>query len=78
MPTAKAALVAHPDFKLLDFEGDAENDYKVSEEEVNIGISLKKGNTELKDSINSVLDKMDKTEFEKMMDEAIKVQPLGV
>ena len=39
---------------------------------------LKKGNTELKDSINSVLDKMDKTEFEKMMDEAIKVQPLGV
>lgn len=78
MPTAKAAIVAHPDFKLLDFSGNAEGDYKVSEEEVNIGISLKQGNTELKDAINSVLDKMDKSEFEKMMDEAIKVQPLGV
>ena len=39
-------------------------------------ISLKKGNTELKEAIDSVLSKMTKEDFSKMMDEAISVQPL--
>mgnify|MGYP000444184468 FL=1 len=47
----------------------------VTDEDINIGISLKKGNTELKDAINSVLTKMTKDDFSKMMDEAISVQP---
>ena len=76
MPTAKAALVAYPDFELLDFSGSA-GDYEVSDEEVNIGISLKKGNDKLKEEINSVLAKMNKDDFTKMMDEAISVQPLS-
>ena len=59
MPTGKAALVAYPDFKLLDFSG-SDDDFKVSDEDINIGISVKKGNTELVDSINSVLSKMTK------------------
>ena len=46
-PTAQAALVAYPDFTLLDFGG-SDNDFKVSEEDINIGISMKKGNTALK------------------------------
>ena len=49
----------------------------VTDEDINIGISLKKGNTELKDAINSVLTKMTKDDFSKMMDEAISVQPLA-
>ena len=76
MPTAKAALVAYPDFELLDFSGSA-GDYEVSDEEINIGISLKKGNDKLKEEINSVLAKMNKDDFTKMMDEAISVQPLS-
>jgi len=44
---------------------------------VNIGISLKKGNTELKDAINGILGKMSKDDFNKMMEEAISVQPLS-
>ena len=36
-PTAQAALVAYPDFTLLDFGG-GDNDFKVSEEDINIGI----------------------------------------
>ena len=36
-----------------------------------------RGNTELKDAINSVLTKMTKDDFSKMMDEAISVQPLA-
>ncbi len=75
-PTGQAALVAYPDFKLLDFTG-TEGEFKVSDEDVNIGISLKKGNTELKDAVNGVLAKMSKDDFNKMMDEAISVQPLS-
>lgn len=76
MPTGKAALVAYPSFKLLDFsEGD--DAFEVSEEEINIGISLKKGNTDLLEAINGVLAKMTTDDFNKMMDEAISVQPLA-
>lgn len=76
MPTGKAALVAYPDFKLLDFAG-TEDDYEVSDEEINIGISVQKGNTELLDGINSVLATMTTEDYDAMMDEAISVQPLS-
>ena len=75
-PTGKGALVAYPDFKMLEFGGGAD-DFQVSDEDINIGISLKKGNTELKDAINGVLATMDKDDYAKMMDEAISVQPLA-
>lgn len=76
MPTAMAACVAYPDFRLLDFAG-TDDDFEVSEEEINIGISMKKGNTELKEAIDSVLSEMTEEDFTKMMDEAISVQPLA-
>ena len=75
-PTGKGALVAYPDFKLLEFGG-GEDDFQVTDEDINIGISLKKGNTELKEAIDSVLSKMTKDDFSAMMDEAISVQPLA-
>ena len=75
-PTAQAALVAYPDFVALDFGG-GENDFQVSEEDINIGISMKKGNTALKDAINGVLATMTTDDYNTMMDEAISVQPLS-
>ena len=76
MPTGKAACVAYPDFKMLEFGG-GDKDFQVSDEDINIGISMKKGNTELKEAIDSVLTKMTKDDFSAMMDEAISVQPLA-
>lgn len=76
MPTAKAAVVAYPDLKLLDFT-DSDDNFQVSEEEINIGISVKKGNTELLDGINSVLSTMTTDDFDSMMNDAISVQPLS-
>ena len=76
MPTAMAACVAYPDMKLLDFTGTGD-DFEVSEEEINIGISVQKGNKELLDGINSVLAEMTTDDYEKMMNEAISVQPLS-
>ncbi len=76
MPTGTAATVAYPDLKLLDFAG-SDDDFEVSEEEINIGISVQKGNTELLDAMNSVLSQMTVDDFNSMMDEAISVQPLS-
>ena len=75
-PTGKGALVAYPDFKMLEFGG-GDKDFQVSDEDIHIGISMKKGNTELKEAIDSVLTKMTKDDFSAMMDEAISVQPLA-
>ena len=76
MPTAVAAVTVYDDFVLLDFAG-SEDDFEVSEEEINLGISVQKGNTELLDVINSVLSEMTTEDFEQMMQEAISVQPLN-
>ena len=76
MPTGKAACVAYPDFKLLDFSG-TDGAFEVSDEDINIGISVQRGNDELKDAINGVLKDMTEDDYNKMMDEAISVQPLS-
>ncbi len=76
MPTAQGALIAYPDLKILDFsEGD--DDFEVSDEDINIGISVRKGNTELKDALNAVLKDMTADDFNALMAEAIKVQPIA-
>lgn len=76
MPTAKAACVAYPNMTILDFTNSDDN-FQVSEEEINIGISVQKGNDELTNAINSVLGNMTEADFNAMMDEAIAAQPLS-
>lgn len=75
-PTAMAALMVYPDMVMLDYTGQDDN-FEVSEEEINIGISVKKGNTELLDALNGALAGLTTTDFENMMNEAISVQPLA-
>ncbi len=75
MPTAQGALIAYPDLVLLDFSG-TEDDFEVSEEEVNIGISVMKGNTELLDALNAVLSGMTAEDFNALMAEATAIQPI--
>lgn len=75
-PTAMAACAAYPDFVTLDF-ADGDDDFEVSQEDINIGVSVQKGNTELLDGINSVLGTMTTDDFDEMMNEAISVQPLS-
>ena len=80
MPTAQGAVAAYPDMKILDFSG-TDGDFQFSEQEraenVNIGISVQKGNTALVDAINSVLSQMTADDFNNLMAEAIKIQPVG-
>ena len=76
MPTAQAALVAYPSFRLLDFTESNDN-FVVSQEEINIGISVSKNNPELTAAINEVLATLTVDDYNKMRDEAISVQPLS-
>lgn len=75
-PTAMAAVSAYPDkLVMLEFTG-TEDDFEVSEEEINIGISVQKGNSELQQKINEALKGLTTEDFDRMMNDAIKVQPL--
>lgn len=76
MPTAQGALIAYPDMVILNFS-DSDDDFAVSDEDVNIGISVMKGNTVLKDALNSVLSTMSADDFNALMADAIAVQPIG-
>ena len=69
MPTGQAALVAYPDMRLLDFSG-SDDDFQVSQEEINIGISVNKNNGELREAINGVLATLTVDDFN-------SVQPLA-
>ncbi len=76
MPTAQAAVIAYPNMTILDFTGKSD-DYQVSQEDINIGISVSKKNPELTSAINSVLAALTVDDFNRMMNEAISVQPLS-
>ena len=76
MPTAMGAVAAYPDMKILDFT-DSDDNFEVDEGEINIGISVMKGNTVLRDAINAVLADYTADDFNTMMDEAIAIQPLS-
>lgn len=76
IPTAQGALAVYPDMVLLDFSG-SEDNFVVSEEEINIGISVMKGNAVLKDALDAVLSTMTVDDFNAMMAEATAIQPIN-
>ena len=74
MPTALGACATYDDLVVLDFSG-TDDDFEVDEGEINIGISVLKGNTALKDAINAVLENLTAEHFNALMDQAIAIQP---
>ena len=79
MPTAMGAVAKDDNLVILDFSG-TDGDFQFATEEeraenVNIGISVQKGNTALKDAINTVLSAMTEDDFNALMDQAIAIQP---
>ena len=79
MPTAKAAAARDDNLVILDFSG-TDGDFQFASEEeraenVNIGISVQKGNTALAEAIDAVLSTMTEDDFNALMDQAITIQP---
>ena len=76
MPTAQAAVSAYPDLVIVDFS-ESDDNFEVSDEDVNIGISVAKENTALKDAIDSYLSTLTADDFNELMASAIEIQPLS-
>ena len=74
MPTAMGACATYSDLAILDFS-DSEDNFKVDDGDINIGISVVKGNTELKDAMDKVLAPLNADIFNAIMNQAIAVQP---
>ncbi len=75
MPTAQGAVITYPNLTILDFSG-SQDDFSVSDEEVNIGISVREGNKTLLDAMNKVLSPMNADDFNALMAQAVAVQPI--
>ena len=79
VPTATAAAQKDDNLVILNFAG-TDGDFQFATEaeraeNVNIGISVQKGNTTLLDAMNAVLDQMDADDFNTIMAYAISIQP---
>lgn len=74
-PTAMAAVYTNKDLTMINL--DADKSFKVTDEDVDLGIPVKKGNTEVLDGMNKVLGGMTDDDREKLMEQAISVQPIS-
>ena len=79
LPTANGAVAKNPNLVVLNFSG-TDGDFQFASEaeraeNVNIGVSVKKGNTELQKIINDFLATMTVDQFNEMMNQAIAIQP---
>ena len=79
LPTAMGAVAKDDSLVILNFSG-TDGDFQFATEEeraenVNIGISVEKGNTQLVEAMNTVLSAMDEEQFNALMDYAISIQP---
>ena len=79
LPTANGAVAKNPNLVVLNFSG-TDGDFQFANEEeraenVNIGVSVKQGNTELQSILDNFLDAMSEDDFNKMMNDAIAIQP---
>lgn len=73
-PTAMAASFTNKNLKMLDFSAGGD-EFKASDEDVNLGIAISKQAPELKDALNQALAKISDGDRDKLMQEAIKDQP---
>ena len=73
MPTAMGACATYDNLVIVSL--DADDDFNASEGDINIGISVKKGNTALADMMDAVLNTMTEADFNDLMNSAIAVQP---
>ncbi len=79
MPTAMGAAAKDENLVILNFSG-TDGDFQFASEteraeNVNIGISVLKGNVELKDAMDRVLSALTEENFNALMDQAIAIQP---
>jgi len=74
LPTAMGACAIYDNLVILNFN-ETDDNFAASEGDINIGISVKLGNTGLADMMDEVLKDMDVDDFNDLMNQAIAIQP---
>ena len=79
LPTANGALAKNPDLVILNFSG-TDGDFQFASEaeraeNVNIGMSVQQGNSQLQEILNNFLRTMTPEQFDALMEQAIAIQP---
>ncbi len=72
-PSAMSLISTNPNLKIVEF-ADGQG-FQVSNEETDLGIACKKGNTELVEKINAVLAGLSQEDRDALMDQAVAAQP---
>ena len=72
-PEGVSATTANANFSMVEFEPG--KGFKASDDDVAIAVGVKKGNTELVNSINEILAGLSEDQRKAIMDQAIKNQP---
>lgn len=72
-PSAMSLISTNPNLKIVKF-ADGQG-FQVSNEETDLGIACKKGNTELVEKINAVLAGLSQEDRDALMDQAVAAQP---
>ncbi|WP_312694648.1 transporter substrate-binding domain-containing protein [Caproiciproducens sp.] len=75
-PTAMAASSTNKNLVMLDFSKSGD-DFKASDEQVNLGIAVSKSATDLKAAINKALAGINEADRDKIMQDAISKQPMA-
>lgn len=73
-PTALAAMAANPDIVMLSLD---KGNFAVENGDVDMGVAVKKGNAELLNVVNKVVDTITAEDRDEMMNKAIEIQPLS-
>lgn len=73
-PTAMAAMVANPDIVMLSLD---KGNFDVDSGDVDMGVAVKKGNSDLLNTVNKVVDTITAEDRDEMMNKAIEIQPLS-
>ena len=73
LPVAKGVVSANPDLTYIEF-ADGKG-FKDTDNSAAVAIAVKKGNTELRDTLQDALDKISDEEREEMMMQAVNNQP---
>ena len=79
LPTANGALAKNSNLVVLNFSG-TDGDFRFATEEeraenVNIGVSVKQGHSDLQKALDDFLATMTEADFNTLMDQAISIQP---
>lgn len=74
-PTAMAAVYTNKNLAMVHL--DPQKSFQVTDEDVDLGIPVRKGESDILNGMNKTLDKLAENDRENIMQQAVKIQPIN-